>query len=167
MLNLKISADVGSRIYEMEIEVTESCEFEDFEDFIMSNFSDHYPLTLDLEFKDLKIECVDSEEAFFEVLFDDQDYDSLAAIAVLLSDSVEVDPIKAYYENHNDVDSDYFQESYQGNFGSMKDYAEHCIEEGLYGDIPDTIKYHIDYESLASELKYDYCEINGHIFRAV
>jgi hypothetical protein len=42
---------------------------------------------------------------------------------------------------------------------SLKDLAEQFVEEGLYGEIPKSLQYYIDYEAIARDLSADYSEI--------
>lgn len=48
---------------------------------------------------------------------------------------------------------------------TLKDLAENFVDEGLYGEINESIKYHIDYDSIAYELGMDYSEYDGDIYR--
>ncbi len=41
---------------------------------------------------------------------------------------------------------------------SMKELAEQFLEEGLFGEIPESIKFYIDYEAIARDLAMDYAE---------
>jgi len=43
--------------------------------------------------------------------------------------------------------------------GSLRELAEHFVDEGLFGEIPESIKYHLDYDSIARDLGMDYGEI--------
>ena len=56
-------------------------------------------------------------------------------------------------------------ESYAGQFYGDEEFAQDLCEQ--LGEIPkDLPSYiHIDWESTASELMYDFCESNGHYFR--
>lgn len=45
-------------------------------------------------------------------------------------------------------------------FDSMKDLAEHFVEEGLYGTIPENIRFYLDYDAIARDLAMDYSQIN-------
>jgi antirestriction protein len=63
-----------------------------------------------------------------------------------------------------------FRESYQGHYrGGMEQYAEQCVDEGLYGEIPDSIVAYIDYEKIARdyEASGEFWESDGHIFRSI
>lgn len=42
---------------------------------------------------------------------------------------------------------------------SLRELAEHFVDEGLYGEIPESIKYHLDYDSIARDLSMSYSEI--------
>lgn len=48
---------------------------------------------------------------------------------------------------------------------TLLELAEQFIEDGLYGEILDNIKYYIDYSAIARDLAYDYSEVNGDIVR--
>jgi len=39
---------------------------------------------------------------------------------------------------------------------SMKDLAEQFLEEGLFGEIPESIRYYLDYDLIALDLEADY-----------
>ncbi len=41
---------------------------------------------------------------------------------------------------------------------SMSDLAEHFVDEGLYGPIPESLAYYIDYEAIARDLSVEYSE---------
>lgn len=41
---------------------------------------------------------------------------------------------------------------------SLRDLAIEFVNEGLFGEIPESIQYHIDYESIARDLGLDYAE---------
>ena len=42
---------------------------------------------------------------------------------------------------------------------SLKELAEQFVEEGLYGDIPESLQYYIDYDAIARDLGMEYSEI--------
>lgn len=62
----------------------------------------------------------------------------------------------------------YHEDNYCGEFDDWKDYAYDCVDNGLYGDIPEAIANYIDYDSIAYELEIDLTglEIDGslHIY---
>jgi antirestriction protein len=41
---------------------------------------------------------------------------------------------------------------------SMKNLAEQFVEEGLFGEIPESLQFYIDYEAIARDLAMDYAE---------
>lgn len=41
---------------------------------------------------------------------------------------------------------------------SMRELAEQFVEEGLYGDIPENLRFYIDYDAIARDLAVDYSE---------
>lgn len=41
---------------------------------------------------------------------------------------------------------------------SMKELAEQFLEEGLFGEIPESIQFYIDYDAIARDLAMDYAE---------
>lgn len=44
------------------------------------------------------------------------------------------------------------------NVDSMKELAEQFVEEGVFGEIPESLQFYIDYESIARDLEMDYAE---------
>lgn len=42
---------------------------------------------------------------------------------------------------------------------SLKDLAEMFVDEGLYGDIPEPLRFYIDYEAIARDLSVDFSTI--------
>ncbi|MCW5608895.1 MAG: antirestriction protein ArdA [Nitrosomonas sp.] len=42
---------------------------------------------------------------------------------------------------------------------SLRDLAESFVYEGLYGEIPDTLQFYIDYDAIARDLSVDFSEI--------
>jgi len=62
-----------------------------------------------------------------------------------------------YNENCLELDEaiDMLENCYIGKFDSLEEFGIHDIEN-QWIEIPDSIKYHIDYESYGKELAYDY-----------
>lgn len=48
---------------------------------------------------------------------------------------------------------------------TLIELAEQFIDNGLYGEINDSIKNYIDYEAIARDLSYDYTEVDNDIVR--
>lgn len=46
------------------------------------------------------------------------------------------------------------------HYDSLKELAEHFVEEGYFGDIPEPLRFYIDHEAIARDLAMDYCETN-------
>lgn len=44
------------------------------------------------------------------------------------------------------------------NIDSLRELAEQFVEDGLYGDIPDSLQYYIDYDAIARDLAMEYSE---------
>ena len=42
--------------------------------------------------------------------------------------------------------------------GSLRELAEQFVEEGLYGDIPESLQFYIDYDAIARDLAVEYSE---------
>jgi len=40
----------------------------------------------------------------------------------------------------------------------MRELAEQFVEEGLYGDIPESLQFYIDFAAIARDLAVDYSE---------
>ena len=40
----------------------------------------------------------------------------------------------------------------------LRDLAEQFVEEGLFGEIPESLQFYIDYEAIARDLAADYSE---------
>jgi len=62
-------------------------------------------------------------------------------------------------------DFDHFENSYVGEYGSMRAYAEEFVNdiEDL-PNVPDIIRYNIDYDGVVQDLEQDHAEQDGHIF---
>lgn len=41
---------------------------------------------------------------------------------------------------------------------SLKDLAQHFVEEGLYGEIPESLQFYVDYDAIARDLSFEYAE---------
>ena len=55
--------------------------------------------------------------------------------------------------NPEDFDVDYYE------MDSLKELAEHFVDEGFYGEIPESLQFYIDYDAIARDLAVDYSEI--------
>lgn len=56
--------------------------------------------------------------------------------------------------NPDQIDLMYYQ------FDSMKELAEHFVDEGLFGsEIPENLRLYLDYDAIARDLSVDYSEV--------
>ncbi|MGC3939960.1 antirestriction protein ArdA [Roseobacter sp. EG26] len=44
------------------------------------------------------------------------------------------------------------------HFETMRGLAEHFVEEGLFGDIPERLQFYLDFDAIARDLAHDYSE---------
>ena len=65
-------------------------------------------------------------------------------------------------------DYDHFEDSFMGEYGDMRNYAEDLLTE-VYGlrDIPDIIRDNVDWDGVAQDLEQDHSEQDGYIFHVV
>lgn len=61
------------------------------------------------------------------------------------------------FDLHSGNPDDFDVDIYEMN--SLKELAEHFVEEGLFGNIPKEIEYYLDYDAIARNLSFDYSEI--------
>ena len=61
-------------------------------------------------------------------------------------------PFNPDKDSPDDFDVDLYQ------MDSLRELAEYLVEEGLYGEIPETLQYYIDYDAIARDLGMDYVE---------
>jgi antirestriction protein len=96
------------------------------------------------------------------------EYEDLERVAEVASALTEHGPLFAELVNHVgglehiDEATRYLEEAYQGEFDSLTDYAEQIIDEcysDVVKDLPDFIRYHIDYEGIGHDM-----ELSGDIF---
>ncbi len=80
-----------------------------------------------------------------------------------LIDDYDEEAVKIYLDNIGNLDN--FEEAYNGHHRSFEVFAEELFDEFYAHDIPDHLKTYIDYEKFARDLKYDYWEKDGHVFR--
>lgn len=68
------------------------------------------------------------------------------------------DEIKAYIEANYDIDSlDNHDLILWSNCETYEDLAYELVEEGYFGEIPDSIANYIDYEAIGRDLDFDGC----------
>ena len=59
---------------------------------------------------------------------------------------------------------DKFQDAYYGEYDSYTDLAEHMVEEGLFGEIPESVACYLDYEKIGRDLMTEYTIDDGYCF---
>ena len=66
-----------------------------------------------------------------------------------------------------DIDEalDNFEDAYVGECNNFLDYATEWFDEVYLPDVPQSVRYYIDYESFARNLEHDYHHVDGHLFR--
>lgn len=96
------------------------------------------------------------------------EFEDLERVADAACVIAEHGPLFAALVNHfggleyNEQARQYLEDGYCGAFDSLADYAEQLIEDcygSLLNDLPDFIRYHIDYERIGDDM-----ELSGDIF---
>ena len=105
-----------------------------------------------------------SLKAFFMVANTWEEYQKIPLI-IAYEENITSEPF------NEEVTSDMFEDIDIYYDMSFKDLAEHFVEEGLFGDIPENVKQWLDIEKMALSLSYDYNEItvgnNSIIYRSM
>lgn len=86
------------------------------------------------------------------------EYESFDRVAALAAGIAEHgDAFAAWIAGDSGRDPDKFEDAYQGEYSSREDYAESYYEDccDLDKEIPASLRYHIDWESVARELFMD------------
>lgn len=118
----------------------------------------------------------DHEEWFitdYEAEFDIDEYsdiDTLNEMATAFNALDESDMIKVKYlieyHGYNTMDAiDKIEDVEIYEDMNLEQLAEQFVDEGLFGSIPETIAYYIDYDAIARDLGYDYDTYENNIMR--
>ena len=86
---------------------------------------------------------------FFECV-DDWDEGQKQQVIIAVGDC-------GYAFDANTAPNNFDVEIYEIN--TMRELAEQFVEEGLFGDVPETFQFYIDYDAIARDLTVDYSEI--------
>lgn len=93
-----------------------------------------------------------------------EDIDKVAEVAFLITEHGPLfASLASYFGGTSGIDDArrYMEEGYRGEFDSLADYAQELTEE-CYSDVlknlPDFIKYHIDYDGIANDM-----DLNGDV----
>ncbi len=82
-----------------------------------------------------------------------EDWDDDQKIKVIIA----VDEAGYDFELENGDPDDFDIDLYEQD--TLRDLAEQFIEEGLFGEIPENIRFYLDYDAIARDLGMDYTEI--------
>ena len=85
---------------------------------------------------------------FFDALEDWDEHQKLIFIIAVGECAYSFNPAT---DHPDDFDVDLYE------MDEMSDLAEHFVDEGLYGTIPENLTHYIDYEAIARDLSVDYC----------
>ena len=111
-------------------------------------FIDGDDLDCDL-FKALDIHQGNSD-VFFTVCEEWDENQKIKVIIAVGESGYNFDPRK---DDPDDFDIELYE------LDSLSDLAEQFIEEGLFGEIPENIRFYLDYDAIARDLGMDYSEI--------
>ncbi len=93
------------------------------------------------------------------------EYEDIERIVELAQLIDEHGPAFAAYASHVGIDHtdvDGFQDAFCGHWDSEEAYAEHTVDEGLWGEIPENLTFYIDTEKMARDLFCgDYFSVDG------
>ena len=88
-------------------------------------------------------------EAFFTAVDDWDDHQKIIFIIAVGECGCQFD---VQSDHPDQLDVDLFE------LDSMKELAEHFVDEGLYGEIPQALQFYIDTDAMARDLEVDYSE---------
>ncbi len=87
--------------------------------------------------------------AFFDAIDDWDDHHKTVFIIVVGECGYSFDPAS---DHPDDIEVDIYE------LDSMKELAQQFVDDGLYGPIPDSLAFYIDYEAIARDLLVEYSE---------
>lgn len=103
----------------------------------------------------------------FEVWdWDDECFDFIEACEYLgKAYEDDEDAMIAFLEYAGDDQADHFEDAYQGDWDSEKDYAEQLFDELYIHDVPDFLIHYINYEAFSRDMfMSDYTYQDGYVF---
>ncbi len=86
---------------------------------------------------------------FLELVEDLEDHEKVSLIIAIGECGYDYDPGKT---SAGDFEVDLYE------MGSMRELAEHFVDEGLMGEIPENLVMYFDYDALARDLAVEYSE---------
>lgn len=76
-----------------------------------------------------------------------------------------VETVGDHYADADDEEA--FRDAHQGEYESMKAFAEHLIDHlGYLDELPEMFRSYFDYEAYARDLETEYTLTNGHVFQS-
>ncbi|WP_240008342.1 antirestriction protein ArdA [Pseudaquidulcibacter saccharophilus] len=136
--------------------------FHNLDEYVTKSFNLNGPLIEEYEIQFIEGEGIDYKlfealnitqcniEAYFNAALNWDEGQKLKAIIAVGECAYKFDLSS---DNPDDFDVDIYQ------FDTMRELAEQFVEDGLYGTIPQSLKYYIDYDAIARDLSMDYSEI--------
>lgn len=136
--------------------------FHNLDEYITKSFNLNGPLIEEYEIQFIDGEGIDCKlfealnitqcniGAYFEAIENWEEYQKINVI-------IAVGECGYKFDICNDDPDDFDVDLYQ--FDTMKELAEHFVDEGLFGEIPDNIKFYLDYDAIARDLSMDYAQI--------
>ena len=82
----------------------------------------------------------------------------------------DADAVHAYMSNFHSWNAEHFEESYCGHYASdwsdspMDQFSREMFTE--CNDIPESLENYIDWDAVSRDFGYEYCDVDGHIFRS-
>ena len=95
---------------------------------------------------------------------------TIIKVAETLAEHGEAYAIYALYVGENYATVEGFEDSYHGTWDSFLEFATEMFDECYLSELPEHLRYYIDYEAFARDLSMDYYHEQGedgkvHIFR--
>lgn len=109
----------------------------------------------------------DLAKSFYSSRSDTLDLDGLVEVIEYCEDNnVDEGAVAAYLDNRGSWSKSDFEDAYCGEYDSKQAYAEELFDECYLHDVPESVRFYIDYEKFARDLFIsDYYFANGYVFR--
>ena len=136
--------------------------FHSLDEYVTKSFNFNGPLIEEYEIQFIDGEGIDCKlfealsinqtniEGYFEACENWSEDQKLKAIIAIGEAGYKFDLAK---DSPDDFDVDIYQ------LDSMRELAEQFVDEGLYGTIPQSLQYYINYDAIARDLSTDYALI--------
>jgi hypothetical protein len=103
--------------------------------------------TIDYELADAIDLSQGNFSQFFELVDDLEEYEKINLIIAVGECGYD---LKTVIDDINAIDIDLYEEN------SFSDLARQFVDEGLYGEIPESVQLYIDYDAIGRDLAIDY-----------